>query len=246
MLNRTVMWLTWRQLFARRRIWFAIAFSLAPLLFTLVYRVIADDGDTARVGFYQALCSNIVIGTLLPLAGVLFGTTAFGGEVDDGTLVYLLVKPLPRWHVVLSKFVVAFVSAFAITLPGIILPWLVLRNPELSPNVVTAFVAAAGVAAAIYTALFLSLGLTTRRALVGGLIYVIGFEALLSRNLPGLKALSVREYATAIAQAASNGTMVFPGSISLSTVKWMGTIILVGALAWTIRQLIQHEVAERL
>src|SRR6185437_7360196 len=102
LLNRTVMWLTWRQLFARRRIWLAVAFALAPLLFTLVFMVVGDDGTDARVGFLGVLQRDIVIGTLLPLAAVIFGTTAFGGEVDDGTLVYLLVKPIPRWQVVLS------------------------------------------------------------------------------------------------------------------------------------------------
>jgi len=245
-LNSTVMWLTWRQLFARRRIWFATAFALSPLLFTLVFRVIADDGDASRVGFYQGMIREIVIGTLLPLAGVVFGTTAFGGEVDDGTLVYLLVKPLARWQLVLSKFVVSTLSTYAIAVPAIVLPWLVLRNSELSPKVVGAFLLAAAAASAIYSALFLSLGLATRRALVVGLLYVIGFEGVLSRNLAGVRSLSVREYAVAISQAASGGTMVIPGSITMSTVKWMGTIILVGATAWTMRRLVRYEMAERL
>ncbi|HEY9225581.1 MAG TPA: ABC transporter permease subunit [Gemmatimonadaceae bacterium] len=246
MLNFTVMWLTWRQLFARRRVWYAVAFALAPFLFTLVFRVVADDGDASRVGFYQALCREVVIGTLLPIAGVVFGTTAFGGEVDDGTLVYLLVKPLARWQVVLSKYVVATVSTYAIAVPAIVLPWLAVRNPELSPRVVSAFLIAAGVASAIYCALFLALGLATKRALVGGLLYVIGFEGVLSRQLTGVRALSIREYAVAVSQAASDGTIVVPGSITISTVKWMGTIMLVGAIAWTMRRLVRYEAAEHL
>src|SRR6185312_9032953 len=131
LLNRTVMWLTWRQLFARRRVWLAVAFALAPLLFTLVFMAVGDDGTDARVGFLSVLQRDIVIGTLLPLAGVVFGTTAFGGEVDDGTLVYLLVKPIPRWQVVLSKLTVATLSTLAVIAPAVLLPWLVLRNADL-------------------------------------------------------------------------------------------------------------------
>ena len=51
-LTPTVMWLTWRQLFARRRLWFALAFALTPALFTLVFLVVADDGNSSRAGFY--------------------------------------------------------------------------------------------------------------------------------------------------------------------------------------------------
>lgn len=245
-LNRTVMWLTWRQLFSGRRIWFALAFALAPLLFSLVFRVVAEDGDASRVAFYLGLNREVILGTLLPLAGVVFGATAFGGEVDDGTLVYLLVKPLPRWTIVLSKFVVAMASAFAIGAIAITLPWLALRTPELPASMLTALLIAAAIASAIYVALFLSLGLTTKRALVAGLLYVILFEGIVSRNVQGLRAFSIREYAIAIAQAMSNGTIVVPDTITMSTVQWMGTIMFLGAMAWTLRTLVRYEMAERL
>lgn len=245
-LNRTVLWLTWRQLFSGRRVWFALAFALAPLAFTLAFRLVADDGDASRVVFYQGVSREIALGVLLPLAGVVFGSTAFGGEVDDGTLVYLLVKPVPRWTLVLSKFAVATVSTFAIGVVALTLPWLALTNPALSLDVLTAFLIAAAVASAIYVALFLSLGLTTKRALVAGLIYVILFEGVISRNLQGLRVFSVREYGLAVAQAASNGTIVMPGTVTMSTVRWMGTIMFLGAMIWTLRKLIHYEVAERL
>jgi len=183
---------------------------------------------------------------LLPLAGVIFGTTAFGGEVDDGTLVYLLVKPIRRWTVVLSKLAVASLSTLAVIAPAVVLPWLVLRGPDLPFSFAGGFLVGAAVGAVIYCALFLSLGLATRRALVVGLLYVIGFEATLSRSLNGLRSLSVREFSVSVSQAASAGAIKIPDAISMSTVYWMGTIILVGAVAWTIRKLVQYELAERL
>ena len=246
LVNRTVMWLTWRQLFARRRIWFAAAFALAPLLFTCVFKLVADDGEGSRVSFFTSLAAEIVIGTLLPLAGVVFGTAAFGGEVDDGTLVYLLVKPIPRWQVVLSKFVVAALSAFAVVAPAILLPWLLLRGPDLPPRMALSYVEAAGIGAAMYTALCLWLGLVSKRALVIGLLYVIGFEGILTRSLTGLRSLSVREYTVAISQAVSGGTIVSPGAISMGTVRIAGTIITVGAIGWTIWRLGRYELREKL
>jgi ABC-2 type transport system permease protein len=211
-----------------------------------VFKLVADDGEGARVGFFNGLSREVIIGTLLPLAAVIFGTTAFGGEVDDGTLIYLLLKPVPRWKVVLSKYVVAVLSTFAIAIPAILLPWLVLSNADLPLRVALSFLTGAAAAAAIYCALFLSLGLASKRALVVGLLYVIGFEGLLSRNIAGVRSLSVREYAIAISQAVSAGTITAPNAVSMSTVKWMGTLMLVGATVWTMRRLVRYELAERL
>ena len=245
-MNSTIMWLTWRQLFARRRIWFAIAFAVLPLAFTLLFRLVADDGDASRVGFYHAMVREIIVGTLLPLAAVTFGTTAFGGEVDDGTLIYLLVKPIARWQIVISKYIVSTLSTFAVVIPAVVLPWFIVRNPDLPFKAVTAFLIGAALASALYSAFFLGLGLTTKRALVFGLIYVIGFEGVLSRSLGGLRAFSIREFANTVAQATSSGSIVIPDAISMSSVKWMAPIILVGAAVWTMRTLARYEVAERL
>jgi ABC-2 type transport system permease protein len=246
-MNTTVLWLTWRQLFARRRIWLALAFSLAPLVLALFYKVVGDDTDAGRLNFLTTLNREIVIGTLLPLAAAVFGTTAFGGEVDDGTLIYLLVKPVARWQIVVSKYVVAVLSTFAVMIPATFLPWLLLRDSASGPGFVVGFLAGAAAGAAVYNALFLLLGLWSRRALVVALIYVIAFEAVISRTLAGVKSLSVREFAVAIAQAASSGTVKFTDTIlPMSTVWTMGGIFLGASIIVTMRRLTRYEVAERL
>jgi ABC-2 type transport system permease protein len=244
-LNRTVMWLTWRQLFARRRLVFAIAFSLAPVLFTLVFRVLVDDGPASEATFFNSLIREIVIGTLLPLAALVFGTTAFGGEVDDGTLLYLLVKPIQRWQVLASKLVVSVLSTLAVVIPAIALPWLVLAGHDITTRVAGAYFAGAAIAALLYSAAFLALGLANRRSLVIGLLYVVSFEGIMSRSLPGFKSLSIREFALAVSKAASGGAVTIENAVSTSTVWWMGTIILAASLYWTATRLVRYEVAER-
>jgi ABC-2 type transport system permease protein len=245
-MNRTIMWLTWRQLFAKRRIWIAIAFALVPLAFTLLFRLVADDGDASRVGFYHAMVREIIVGSLLPLAAVTFGTTAFGGEIDDGTLIYLLVKPIRRWQVVVSKLVVSTLSTFAVVVPAIVLPWFIVQNPDLPFKAVTAFLTGAALASVLYSAFFVGLGLRTKRALVFGLLYVIGFEGLVTRSAAGTRALSIREFANSVAQAVSSGSITIPDAVSLSTVRWMASIILVASTVWAMWMLARYEVAERL
>ena len=245
--DRTVMWLTWRQLFARKRIYIAAAFALVPVLFTVFFRFTTDDRSGGRMEFFNGLSRELVIGTLVPLAAALFGTTAFGGEVDDGTLVYLLIKPIARWRIVLAKYVVATMSTIAVMIPALVLPWLALSAPDLSANVLVGYLLGGVAGAAIYCALFLSLGLASRRALVVALIYVIGFEAVLSRNLVGVKSLSVREFAVALSRAASNGTIVMTSYVVPMTTAWiMSAIFLIGALALSLRRLSRFETAERM
>jgi ABC-2 type transport system permease protein len=243
----TVVWLTWRQLFARRRLYLAAAFSLMPFLVAVVFRFTASDVETASVGFLMTLLREVVIGTLLPLAAIVFGTTAFGGEIDDGTLVYLLVKPIARWRVVLSKYLVAVACTAAVMVPAIFLPWLLVRNAGLPVTVPLAFAAGAGAGTLVYCALFVMLGLTLRRSLVVGLIYVIGLEIVLSRSIVGLRSLSIREFAFSVTEAVGKAAVPFVDPVVAMTTVWtVGTVILVGSIGYSMRRLTRYEVAERL
>lgn len=246
-IDSTVLWLTWRQLFARRRLYLAAAFSLSPFLIALVFRVTSSDLASASGPFLTSLLREIVIGTLLPIAALVFGTTAFGGEIDDGTLVYLLVKPLARWRVVLTKYIVATACTLAVMVPAIVLPWLVVKNNDLPWQFALGFLAGATVGAIVYSGIFVALGLTTRRALVIGLIYVIGLEVVWSRLINGIKSLSVREFAVAVTKQVSDGAVqITDPVVKMSTVWTMGTILLVAAIAIAMRSLARYEIAERL
>jgi ABC-2 type transport system permease protein len=245
--DATIVWLTWRQLFAKKRLPLAIAFSLLPVLFTFFLRFSMSDREGAVVELFSGINRNLVIGTIVPLAAAVFGTTAFGGEVDDGTLLYLLVKPLPRWRVVLWKYVVAVVSTLCVMLPSMLLPWLILRGEEVNGSMLIGFLVGGTLGAAVYCAIFIVLGLSSRRSLVFALLYVIGFEAVLARNLVGVKSLSVREFAVSTSLRASSGTLAMADYVvPMSTVYTMAPIILLGAIGLCLWRLKHYEVAEQL
>ena len=243
----TVAWLTWRQLFARRRAWLAGAIVVLPFLLTFFYRFVSQDGEGDRLVFMMGLNRELVLGVLLPVTAVIFGTTAFGGEIDDGTLIYLLVRPVQRWTVVLVKYLVAALITAVIVSAAEFLAWFALRNAELPWTFAWSFIVAAFVGSLIYCALFGFLGLITRRGLIVGLIYAIVFENILARKLVGVRSLSVREYSITIAEWASNGIVKWaqPG-VSVATVWWAGSVILAACLIATMRRLGRYEMAERL
>jgi ABC-2 type transport system permease protein len=242
-----VVWLTWRQMFAYRRLWIGAGIALLPSLFVIAFTLLADAA-AERTGFFVTLQREIVIGTLLPLAALIFGIAAFGGEVEDGTLIYLLVKPVPRWRIVVSKYVATALATIAVMAPAVLIPWAMLRDERLTAAVAQSLLTGVAVGALLYTALFLALGLLAKRAFTLGLAYVVLFEGVLSRSgAEGVKALSVREFAVSVAQSVGDvGATLGTASVPMDTVRTVGTALFIGALGVATWKLSRYQLAERL
>ena len=89
-----------RQLLGRRRTLLLVLLVRVPVLLALVFR--AADADRRRA-LHAHRRSTPRVTLLLPLVAVLFGTAAFGAEIEDGTVVYLLAKPIRAGSIVLAK-----------------------------------------------------------------------------------------------------------------------------------------------
>src|SRR3954471_8843551 len=244
--NSTVIWLTRRQLFAKRRVYVALVVLIIPALITLLVRFNAAEGDLDAVGSLSTIYRDIVLGVLLPLTALVFGTSAFGGEVDDGTLIYLMVKPVPRWRLTFSKYVVAFMATGAVVVASILLAWIAMQNGA-SLRVPLAFSAGALVGSLIYCAIFVTLGITSRRALAIGLLYIVAFENVLSRTIVGVKSLSVREFGMSVCKAVLGKVVeIADFTVPMGTVYTMGTLFFAVAMGLAFLKLKRYEVAERL
>ncbi len=195
-----VLWsLAVAQLAGRRRLWLVGLLCLLPIAVASVYLAVGraePERWTASV-----LMNGIVISAVAPLAALLAATAAMGSELEDGTIVFLLTKPVPRWRIAAAKFgaaaavAVAAVAASA-AVSGIIATW-----DGGSRQAVAAFVLGAAGAAAAYTAVFTALAALTSRALVIGLAYAFIWEGVVSSLFEGAKWLSIRRYALGIADA---------------------------------------------
>jgi ABC-2 type transport system permease protein len=215
--------LTWRLLLGRRR-WLALLLcnGLPPFVGWLFVLEQADVGATDALNFTGVLMATMVLSVLLPLASLIFGAMALGQEIEDGTLAYSLAKPTARWRLVVTKVFVAVGATLVTILPGIWMAgWIVLDDP--AHPIVRGFSVGVTVAAVLYCTGFLALSLFTRRALILGLLYVIGWEGSLSRLFAGTRTLSVREYATSLSESIAGGEL--PGLLSSplapSTAVWM-------------------------
>jgi ABC-2 type transport system permease protein len=191
-----------RQLTSSKRSLWALVLALLPVL--IAYPVGAEianarDGVEDFVGFYQVL----IVGVLLPIVALVVGTGIFGAEVEDGTITFVLGKPVARWRMVLARIVIAGLATAVVIAPATYAAGrIALRNvPSPPAGLVGACTAAVAIGGLLYCALFVALSLSTRRALVAGLAYVVIWEGVLTRTFAGSRGLSVREYTLSFAES---------------------------------------------
>jgi len=193
-MNATVASLTARSLLGRRR---ALLLALLPAILLLLCgaaRLVVGVEPDLSVG----LLGGFALGTLVPLLALIAGTGAIGPEIDDGSIVYLLSKPLSRFRIVVSKLVVAI----AVVMVAAAVPTL-LAGRLLSGSfggVAVGYAVGAAVAGMGYCALFLLLGVLTRNAVVVGLVYALIWESLIGGFVPGAQVASIQQWALAITE----------------------------------------------
>jgi ABC-2 type transport system permease protein len=188
--------LTVRQFTGGRTARLALVLSLIPALFAAIY--VARPWDVTPDEFAIDLFRELIVPTLLPIVVLLPATAAFGNELEDGTLPYLLMKPVSRLRLVLGKYAAVLVVTVPALLAGMAVTTLVAsRGPDAGDlgRILVAMAGSSVAAAALLGAIFLMVSLVIPRALLAGMIYVFAWESLLGRFLPGVQAISSREYA---------------------------------------------------
>jgi ABC-2 type transport system permease protein len=182
--------LTARQLAGSRRLWLVLALVSLPLLGAVLYRI--ADSTTPSYEFADGITATLVAAGILPLVMLLFGTSAFGNELGDRTLVYLMLKPVARWRIAVPKAAACvLVGGVPVAASGA-LAVAIVEGGDLRGAAATGVGLLVGAAA--YAAIFTWAGLATRHALIFGLVYVFIWEAVLAAYLDGIRFLSIRQY----------------------------------------------------
>ncbi|MBM9506013.1 ABC transporter permease subunit [Actinacidiphila acididurans] len=218
----TVARLTYRGLLGRRRA--LLLFALPALLLVIVgaVRALAGADDSTAHDVLQGFALSGVV----PLVGVIAGTGAIGPEIDDGSIVYLLSKPIRRGTIVTTKLLVAIgVTVAFCAIPTLLAGFVLNGNGQ---RLAVAYAAASAVAAVAYSAVFLMLGVLTRHAVVVGLVYALLWEGVIGNVVPGARTLSVQQWAVAVAQKIGRGDLI-SSDVGLSTAVVLLVLVTAGA-----------------
>jgi len=150
-----------------------------------------DDPTVAAVQLIDRFGLTLIV----PLAALVFGTAALGDPIEDGTYVYLWLRPIRRWQITVAAFLVTI----TLVLPLAVLPTVVsgmIIDP--TPNMLIGAGLSSLLAGIAYSAVFVMLGQVTQRSLIWGVAYLLIFEQFISRGGKGLGFISVHSHAVSV------------------------------------------------
>ena len=195
-MSDTIFLLALRQSLSIKRAAILLLIAAIPLTIAVVSEILNTEwGGNETQGFIQAL----IINTTLPLVALIVAAPVFADEIEDRTLTNLMLAPIARWQIAIPKILAALsvvVIPMAIsTFISVIIIW---QEDTYTSAIVGAFGILIGAMA--FTSLFAFVGTLTTRAVVFGIVYVFGFEALISSAIPGLKYISISGMTISIMQ----------------------------------------------
>lgn len=211
----------------RRMIVFGLA-ELAPAgVFLLMTQTLAQEAALDR---FLGMVAALYFPLLVPIVTLIVAASALGDERRDGTLSFLVLRPIPRSVIALSKFGGAVIVAAGLNIFGAVALAVVYGIESGSWSLVVPLAVGGACASIVYTSLFVPLGFFTDRAVLVGLAFVFIFENAVVSALSGLSSLSPWR----IGLSAFAG--LAPGEVKVELAEFGGASLssLGAALFWTI------------
>ena len=191
-----VFWLSLRQLTGRWRLALIFLLAALPVGMAVIVYFAASRDESFDEHFIEVLLDGMLVAGILPLVTMALSTAAFGNELDDRTLSYLVLAPLSRWRIAVPKLLASLAISGPLLIASGVAAALLGFDGSLRAALAVGAAILAGVAA--YAAIFTWLGLLTNRAIVFALIYVLLWEGVIGSFIQGVGYLSVRGYTLAI------------------------------------------------
>lgn len=198
----TIFMLSIRQLTGGRRLLLLLLLAALPIGLALILTLTLAEDETSNSEYIDTLLDGLLISAVMPVISLVLATAAFGNEVEDRTLNYLVLKPVARYQIVFAKLLASLVIGCPLVVASGVVATLIgdggmgTRLVVLDSPLRAA--AATGIALLLgsvaYSAAFTWAGLVSTRALPYALVYVVLWEGLVSSFLGGVRYLSVRGY----------------------------------------------------
>ncbi|MGH3111226.1 MAG: hypothetical protein ACRDQT_09950 [Gaiellaceae bacterium] len=175
--------------------------------------------------------SSYGLAVLLPLATLWLGTSAVGDLIEDRLLVYLWLKPVPRWQLPAA----AVLATVSVVLPLTVIPLTVSAFVAGAGDIAWAALLASSLATVAYSGLFVAAGLWFRRAIWWGLAFVLIWENLVAYTAEGASRFTVVGWASSVLGLAPDIDVQLEAGSSTVALVVLPTIAIVAWLVATWR-----------
>jgi ABC-2 type transport system permease protein len=193
-----------QQVRGRRLLALSLLFCLPSVLAVMIRLGSRIPLPAENIEF--ALLLNLVPCALAPLASLLYASGLVRDDVEEQTLTYLLLRPLPRWALYLTRLLATMLLTALLTAAFTAATFVVIALTTDEPLRATLALRAVktctllALAEVGYCALFGLLGLLLRRSLLVGLVYIILFEGLLASLDTLVRRMTVMYYFRVLVQ----------------------------------------------
>lgn len=176
---------------------------------------------------------------LAPVTTLVFASAAFGDPTDDNTLVYLWLRPIPRWKTVAAAYAASVSVSWPLVVGSLTLAALAAGGGR---DLVTGVAVSSTVAVLAYGAVFVALGLRVKRALVWGLLYVFIWEGFVATANISAARLALRSYSRSLLSEATDVTLRLADFTTAASLLVPTVVALLGLLYAT-RRLARQDIA---
>lgn len=183
--------MTFDQTIKSKKTIFIIILSYLPVFLAFYYRFVHPTYITSPslVLFHIMLFFLLFVSMLIAL---FYGTSIIGDEIDNRTIIYLFTRPIPKYIIVIGKFLAYILGVLIIIIPPILISFLViLSDIKLADSfsyVVNNFASQLGVivlSAIVYGTIFMFFGSRLRHPIIAGMLLAFGWEKIVI-IVPGL------------------------------------------------------------
>jgi ABC-2 type transport system permease protein len=224
-----------KQLITKGRLIGIAIVGVLPIFLGWVIGAQSNDPLEAGVGFVSYMGLSI----LVPIVALIFASASLGDTREDGTLVYLWLRPISR----LSVSTGAWAASVTIALPLTVIPMAVSALLlDAGKSVVTATIITSILAVVAYSGLFVTLGLIVKNPVLWGLAYIFIWEAIVASFAKPAAALAVSGYSRAIITGRTNVEFDYLFDPSQSVSVLMLIIITIAGIAFSSARLNRLEV----
>ncbi len=175
--------LSLRDIAQPRRLVFCLMLGLLPALLSLLWRLGIKRGFSPDLS-YGTLSSSLLMFAFVLLSAI-FATSVVSQEIEGRTIGYLLTRPLPRYRIILAKWLGAVLGILILGLIGILALGASCFGAGLfGQGAVQRDLAALPAGALAYSSLFLLVACALPRPLIWTMFYAFGWEPL-TQLIPG-------------------------------------------------------------
>lgn len=168
--------------------------AIAGLLCLIAIAVRLEDSVNPMADAWGVI-DVMGLAVIVPVVALVFAAAALGDPSEDGTLVYLWLRPVARWKLASAGLLATLTAAIPVAVGATVLA---ASFTGVGGKLVVAALVASLVGVCAYSSIFVALGLKVRRALAWGLAYVIIWEGAVSRVGTAPARLSVSVYTRSI------------------------------------------------